>query len=150
MVDADRSLVFVADADQDRGDLVRQCLKIGYERLAGELAGGMAAWRAAGLADLRIELSANAPAPTASVIDVRQASEYAAGHVAATTHLELGSLAGQAVGVASAEPVLMCGHGERAMTAASLLERNGSRPAVFQGGPRDLARKRGEQLISDR
>lgn len=150
MVDADRALVFVADAHQDRGDLVRQCLKIGYEKLTGELAGGMASWRTAGLAEQRIELSARAPAPTATVVDVRQASEYAAGHAAATTHLELGSLAGQVASVASTEPVLMCGHGERAMTAASLLERNGSRPAVFQGGPRDLARKRGEQLISDR
>ena len=118
-----------ADADQDRVDLVRQCLKIGYERLTGELAGGMAGWRAAGLDEMRIELSANAPAARATVIDVRQASEYAAGHAAATTHIELGSLAEQQV--ESAYPVLMCGHGERAMTAASLLERTGSRPAVF-------------------
>ena len=57
-VEADRDLVFVVDADQDREDLVRQCLKIGYERLAGELAGGMAAWRAAGLAERRLELTA--------------------------------------------------------------------------------------------
>ena len=150
MVDADRDLVFVADADQDRGDLVRQCLKIGYEKLAGELAGGMASWRAAGLSEQRIDLSTDAPAATAAVLDVRQASEYAAGHAEATTHVELGSLAGQAVSVASTEPVLMCGHGERAMTAASLLERTGSRPAVFLGGPRDLARERGQQLVRGR
>ena len=149
-VDADRALVFVADADQDRGDLVRQCLKIGYENLAGELAGGMASWRAAGLTEQRIELNADAPAAMATVVDVRQASEYAAGHAEATTHVELGSLAGLAVSVAATEPVLMCGHGERAMTAASLLERTGSRPAVFLGGPRDLARVRGEQLVRGR
>ena len=148
MVDADRALVFVADADQDRVDLVRQCLKIGYEKLVGELAGGMALWRAAGLAEQRIELSPRPPTAMATVIDVRQASEYAAGHAAATEHAELGSLARQAVSVAS--PVLMCGHGERAMTAASLLERTGQRPAVFQGGPGDLARERGEQLITGR
>jgi glyoxylase-like metal-dependent hydrolase (beta-lactamase superfamily II)/rhodanese-related sulfurtransferase len=148
MVDADRALVFVADADQDRGDLVRQCLKVGYEKLTGELGGGMASWRTAGRGEQRIELSPQTPAPTATVIDVRQASEFVAGHAAATTHVELGSVAGQAVSVASAEPVLMCGHGERAMTAASLLERSGLRPAVFQGGPRDLARERGEQLIT--
>jgi rhodanese-related sulfurtransferase len=148
MIDADRALVFVADADQDRVDLVRQCLKIGYERLTGELAGGMASWRAAGLDEMRIELSANAPAAATEIIDVRQAGEYAAGHAAATTHIELGSLAEQQVGAAS--PVLMCGHGERAMTAASLLERTGSRPAVFQGGPRELVSARGEQLVSGR
>jgi hydroxyacylglutathione hydrolase len=149
MVDADRDLVFVADANQDRVDLVRQCLKIGYEKLIGEIAGGMAAWRATGLEELWIEISANAPPPMAHILDVRQASEYTAGHAVATTHVELGSLAGQALGVVE-EPVLMCGHGERAMTAASLLERTGSRPAVFRGGPRELARARGEQLVSGR
>lgn len=146
-VEPGRALAFVADADQDRGDLVRQCLKIGYEDLAGELAGGMAAWRAAGLPEQQIDLSPNPPAPMATVLDVRQANEYAAGHAPATTHVELGSLARQAASLASAEPVLMCGHGERAMTAASLLERSGSRPAVFLGGARDLARARGEQLV---
>ena len=85
MVEAHRDLVFVVDADQDREDLVRQCLKIGYERLAGELAGGMAAWRAAGLAERRLELTGAAPAPTATVVDVRQASEYMAGHAPATS-----------------------------------------------------------------
>ena len=40
--------MFVVGADQDRDDLVSQALKIGYEKLAGELTGGMAAWRAAG------------------------------------------------------------------------------------------------------
>jgi hypothetical protein len=40
-----------------------------------------------------------------------------------------------AVTLASDQPVLMCGHGERAMTGASLLERNGARPAVFLDGP---------------
>jgi hydroxyacylglutathione hydrolase len=147
MVEAGRALVFVADADQDRGDLVRQCLKIGYEELAGELAGGMTSGRAAGLPEQQIELSPNPPAPMATVVDVRQASEYAAGHAPATMHVELGSLVERAASVAPANPVVVCGHGERAMTGASLLERSGSRPAVFLGGARDLARARGEQLV---
>jgi hydroxyacylglutathione hydrolase len=142
--------VFVLDADQDRDDLVRQCLKIGYEELAGELDGGMTPWRAAGLPEQQLELSPNAPAPTATVLDVRQASEYVDGHAPATTHVELGSLVERAASVAPANPVVMCGHGERAMTGASLLERSGSRPAVFLGGPRDLARERGEELVRDR
>lgn len=146
-VEADRDLVFVVDADQDRGDLVNQCLKIGYERLAGELEGGMESWRAAGFPEQQLELSAAAPDRAATVVDVRQSSEYAAGHAPDTTHVELGGLAGGAAAPASEEPVLMCAHGERAMTAASLLERKGARPAVFLGGPRDLVRERGEQLV---
>jgi rhodanese-related sulfurtransferase len=150
LVAADRTLAFVLDAEQDRNELVRQCLKIGYEHLAGELAGGMASWRAAGLPERRMELSAMAPARMAAVLDVRQASEYAAAHAVGTTHVELGSLLDQAAEVGHANPVVMCGHGERAMTGASLLERHGSRPAVFLGGPRDLARERGEPLVRSR
>jgi rhodanese-related sulfurtransferase len=37
---AERPLVLVLGSGQDRADLVRQALKIGYEHLAGELAGG--------------------------------------------------------------------------------------------------------------
>src|SRR5713101_9460156 len=44
LTDPSQPLVFVLDETQDRGDLVRQALKIGYENLAGELAGGMPAW----------------------------------------------------------------------------------------------------------
>src|SRR5688572_17392087 len=36
LVGRHQSLVFVVDDDQDRAELVRQCLSIGYERFAGE------------------------------------------------------------------------------------------------------------------
>jgi rhodanese-related sulfurtransferase len=42
-------LVFVLDENRDRGELARQCRTIDYDGRVGELAGGMAAWRAAGL-----------------------------------------------------------------------------------------------------
>ncbi|MDQ2941589.1 MAG: rhodanese-like domain-containing protein [Chloroflexota bacterium] len=148
LVEAGRALVFVADTDQDRADLVRQCLKIGYEHLAGELADGMEKWRAAGLPEQRTELSANAPARQTPILDVRQSNEYLTGHVPAAIHLELGSVAGQVAGLRSANPLVMCGHGERAMTGASLLERDGSRPSVFLGGPNELVQQRGERLAS--
>lgn len=148
LVAPERDVVFVVDADQDREELVRQCLKIGFERLAGELAGGMAAWRAAGLLEQRTKLGAGAPTPGTPILDVRQSSEYVGGHVSNAIHIELGGLAEAAAELAAADPVVMCGHGERAMTGASLLERRGSRPSVFAGGPSQIARSRGEQLTS--
>ena len=43
--------------------------------------------------------------------------------------------------------VTMCGHGERAATAASLLERAGhTAVAVLPGGPPDWARATGRRL----
>lgn len=43
LVPADTPLVFVFDSDQDRGELVRQCLDVGHEHLLGELDGAMTA-----------------------------------------------------------------------------------------------------------
>jgi hydroxyacylglutathione hydrolase len=41
----------------------------------------------------------------------------------------------------------MCGHGERAMTAATLLQRGGARHvSVMQGGAHDWAKATGNQL----
>ena len=73
------------------------------------------------------------------MLDVRQDAEYAAGHIPGAVHIELGDLPARAQD-APAGAVVMCGHGERAMTAASLLQRAGHRGlAVLAGGPEDWA-----------
>lgn len=128
-------LVFVLGADQDRDDLVQQCLKVGYERLAGELAEGMDAWRAAGYREARIPLVGTAALPGTNLLDVRQADEYAAGSIPDAAHIELGSLSNRTADVADEPLTVYCGHGERAMTGASILERAGHRDlAVLDGG----------------
>ena len=72
--------MFVLDREQDRSDLVRQALGIGYEALAGEVAGGFDAWRDAGRPMAATALTRTAGA--GPVLDVRQASEFGSGHVA--------------------------------------------------------------------
>ncbi len=150
LLEPDRPLAFVAGHGQDRAEIVRQCLKIGYEHLAGELAHGMAAWRAAGLPERQTALVRDQVPLPEPVLDVRQAAEYTAGHVPGAIHLELGSLPAKASGLTAAPRTVMCGHGERAMTAASLLEREGGRPAVFLGGPEDWSRTRDQPLSTGR
>ncbi|MFE1952777.1 rhodanese-like domain-containing protein [Streptomyces sp. NPDC059524] len=142
----DAPLAFVADADQDPGEIVRQAYKIGYERIAGHLAGGMAAWRAAGLPVARTPYLTPDQAPDTAYVDVRQRSEYAAGHVPGALHLELGTLAGH-VGDTPEGALVACGHGERAMTAASVLEHAGHPGVrVLNGRPRDYAAAHGLRL----
>jgi rhodanese-related sulfurtransferase len=71
---------------------------------------------------------------------VRQTAETDAGHVPGATHVELGDLSAGTVRVPAAVSVVMCGHGERAMTAASMLERSGRTGiAVLIGGPDEWA-----------
>jgi hydroxyacylglutathione hydrolase len=134
LVPDDRPLVVVLDPDQDRGDLVHQARKVGYERLAGELAGGMAAWEAAGLPVARITLVGPDAVEGRRVLDVRQEAEFAAGHVPGAVHVELGAL-GDRVDLPPGPMLVICGHGERAMGAASLLARGGREGlSVVEGG----------------
>jgi hydroxyacylglutathione hydrolase len=154
LVDDTQPLVVVLDGDQDRVELVRQCRTIGYDHLAGELAGGMAAWRAAGLPERRIPLvTAEQLGPeSGTVLDVRQASEVATGYLPGAVAIELGALADgldrAAQGVGSGPVTVMCGHGERAMTAASLLARGGhhGQVRVLLGGPDDWQAATGRPL----
>jgi hydroxyacylglutathione hydrolase len=134
-------LVFVLDAEQDRAELVRQARNIGYDAILGELEGGIDAWRSAGhlVATIPLEPAERVSRP---IVDVRQHSEYVVGHIPGAHHVELGSIPDADV---PAGPVaVMCGHGERAMTAASLLAREGRGDViVIVGGPDDWARDHG-------
>jgi hydroxyacylglutathione hydrolase len=121
LVDIDRPTVFVLDADTDRRELVRQCLTIGHEALLGELEGGVDAWRAAGYpVDALPIVSATGDE---TVLDVRQDNEWDAGHLAGALHIELGALPGATV--PDGAITVMCAHGERAMTGASILQAAG-------------------------
>ena len=142
-------LVIVADPGQDLGEVSWQALKIGYGNLAGTLAGGMPAWEAAGRPVAATALLTPGQVDPAAVIDVRQAGEYAGGHLPGARNIELGTLAGQAARVGAGPVVTMCGHGERAATAASVLERAGhTAVAVLPGGPPDWAEATGLALES--
>lgn len=145
LTEPDRPVIFVLDADQDRRQVVWQALNVGQENLAGELAGGVRAWGSAGLPLRRVRL-VDAGAVTGTILDVRQASEFAAGHVPGARNVELGALA--TAPVAPCPAVVMCGHGERAMTAASLLAaRHGVEGVdVAVGGPLDWSAATGRPL----
>jgi hydroxyacylglutathione hydrolase len=142
-----RPLVFVLDDTQDRAEVVRQALKIGYEQLAGELAGGMAAWTGPAR---RIGLT-SAGQVSGPVLDIRQDSEYGAGHIPGAVHVELGALADGGTQIGPGPLTVICGHGERAMTAASLLAAAGrSDLTVAVGGPADWAAATGRPLQTGR
>jgi hydroxyacylglutathione hydrolase len=133
LIEPHRALVFVLDPDQDRADLVRQCLDVGHENLVGELDGGIDAWTQSGRPTRTIPLVEPA-AMTRRVIDVRQANEYATGHLPGAVNIELGAVSN--VELAAGPLTVMCGHGERAMTAASILAVGGrDEIAVLDGGP---------------
>lgn len=142
----DTPLVFVTNADQDLAELSWQALKIGYERLAGHIDGGMDAWTADGGIQERIELLTADRVGRRPVLDIRQRAEHIAGHIPGAVHIELGDLTERSA-EAPRHAVVACGHGERAMTAASLLKRAGHEGfAVLDGGPADWSKATGRLL----
>ena len=159
LTDPDQPIVVVRDAtsqtDADLDDVAWQALKVGYDNVVGELDGGLPRWRDAGLPVATTTVTDASGAATGisdrqtTVLDVRQANEYAAGHLPGAVHLELGRLTDPDTLVSVPEgPVLvMCGHGERAMSAASLLLAAGRTDvAVLAAGPDDLAAATGTAL----
>ena len=151
-----RPLIVVLGAGQDRGELVEAALLVGYDNLAGELDGGMSAWRAAGLSTASIPLldpAADHLPDGSRVLDVRQRSEWASGHLPGAVHAELGTLTGPAAGLPEGPVAVMCGHGERAMTGASLLAAGPGGAAavsVLRGGPADWAKAAGQAIAQER
>lgn len=139
LVDRTRPVVFVADDTVDRRDLVWAALTIGFEHLVGELADGMDAWRASGRRVTSTPLVDASAAHGRHVVDIRQRPEFTAGHVPNAIHVELGSLTTETRMVPRSGVLVHCGHGERAMSAASLLERSGHADvAVLAGAPDQL------------
>jgi hydroxyacylglutathione hydrolase len=135
VVEPDRPLILLLDDPGEWDDLVRQALRIGYEKVVGYVAGGLEAWRHAGLPTestgrLTVEglagrLAAGGPAAPL-VIDVRQAGEFAAGHVPGSVHIRAGDLQSRVHDLPRDRPIAtICASGYRSSIAASLLRRAG-------------------------
>jgi len=139
-------IVVVRNPDQDPADILWPALTIDFANIAGELAGGIPARRAAGGPLVATPL-VRPDRVAGAVLDVRQDSEYLAGHLPDAVHIELGDLAAHADSVPDEAIAVMCGHGERAITAATLLRRAGHhRVSVLDGGPGDWAQATGRPL----
>jgi glyoxylase-like metal-dependent hydrolase (beta-lactamase superfamily II)/rhodanese-related sulfurtransferase len=112
---------------------VTQLIRIGFDKLEGYLAGGMAAWQAEGrpvrsypiatVDDLcHAYLAGEAP----RILDVRQPTEFSEGHVPDSMNFFVGDLPHRLHDVPKDEEVwVVCAGGRRASLAASLLDREG-------------------------
>ncbi|WP_129785534.1 MBL fold metallo-hydrolase [Promicromonospora panici] len=149
LADPGRPVIIVRDPGQDVEDIVWGAANVGFDILAGELAEGMAAWTQAGQPTTTALIDARqlADEPDLAVLDVRQGAEFAGGHVPGARNVELGALPGRVTEVPDGPLVVMCGHGERAMSAASILEHAGHTDVrVLSGGSDDWAAAAGHSL----
>ncbi|MEU2253440.1 MBL fold metallo-hydrolase [Nocardia xishanensis] len=153
LVDPDRPVVIVRGEDQNPEDIAWEAAKVGFDSLAGELGGGMAAWTGpvAAAAVQLLEAERCTTESPVTVLDIRQHGEFAAGHVPGARNIELGALAQNLIELPDGPVLVMCGHGERAMGAASILERSGRTDVrVLAGHPVDYAHVLGQELRVER
>lgn len=142
-------IVLVAEDPERAGEARVRLARVGIERVAGYLEGGVAAWEGAGerLATLpqmpadelahRLAPAARAgPSPDVApiaVLDVRRPAEWEAGHIEGARLLPLGALLQQLEAKGAALPpagravAVICQSGYRSSLAASLLARAGYR-----------------------
>ncbi len=137
VVDPDAKLVVVAASDGYEMEAAELLGAVGLG-VAGFLEGGMTAWRSEGRSVARIELidvdelAARLEADDAPlVLDVRDADEYAEGHIPGSLHIPFGEL-GDRLDELPREGAIaaVCSGGKRSGLGASILQREGFEDVV--------------------
>lgn len=151
LVDLDRRVVIVRNPDQDLDEVWWQAAKIGHDHLVGQVPDGLEEWYADRRPTAGIPLVGAGDVGDRAVLDIRQPGEFGAGHVPGARNVPLADVADHPEAVPHGPTVVMCGHGERAMGAASLLARAGRTDlAVLDGGADDWAQATGQRLETGR
>ena len=160
VVDPESEVVVAAETDAEARRLARLLEAVGFRRIAGLLAGGIAAWRDAGLPVETTpaigvpELAERLRRGEVRLLDVRDRDEWEEGHVDGSRHLPYYDLrdgvpddlrnGGKPIAVA-------CSVGNRSSIAVSLLRRAGVDDVVHvaSGGVAELAGE-GIELVHER
>lgn len=139
----DRPLLLVSEGE-DSTPVVRTLIRLGYDELAGALAGGMLAWHMSGRASAAVEVvTAQAlcrrleQGADAWILDVRSEEELEnEGEVADAHHVHITQLSDHLDVVRRDRPIyVFCGSGLRSMVGASVLQRAGVKDVhVVLGG----------------
>jgi hydroxyacylglutathione hydrolase len=125
----DRPILLVSETDDVKGP-ARLLMRMGFDNVAGFLAGGMRAWHKAGLDSESIEMITvqdlcrrldRGEEPW--ILDVRSAEEVKDSEIPSAHHIHLTQLRERMDNVVPDHRIyIFCGSGRRSMTAASLLQ----------------------------
>jgi hydroxyacylglutathione hydrolase len=137
--DPQREIVFVGRDDEDGRRAARLALAVGLRRLGGFLHGGMTSWRQEKRPIVRVERLPldELPGRDVQILDVRERSEWEAGHIPGSAFTPWHDIDALPEGLDPERPIaVVCGSGQRAAVAASLVLRAGAREVihVVEGG----------------
>jgi glyoxylase-like metal-dependent hydrolase (beta-lactamase superfamily II)/rhodanese-related sulfurtransferase len=150
LADREQEIVFIGRDDEDGRRAGQLAVAVGIRKLAGYLHGGMTSWRQERRPAERIErlavdelLELARTDPDLQVLDVRERKEWDEGHLPGSLFTAWHDITALPEGLDGARPVaVVCGSGQRAATAASLLQRFGAQRVihVVDGGVSTLGR----------
>jgi hydroxyacylglutathione hydrolase len=149
LVDREQEIVFIGRDDEDGRRAGQLAVAVGIRKLGGYLHGGTTSWRQEKRDAQRIErmpidelaASINDQSGDLQILDVRERSEWNAGHVPGSVFEAWHDITTVPDGLDPARPIaVVCTSGQRAATAASLIQRFGAGRVVHvvEGGVPNL------------
>lgn len=131
LADLDREVVFVGRDNEDARRAGRLAVAVGLRKFGGFLDGGMTSWRQENRAVQTIErvpvdaLADRAAGDAVQILDVREQQEWNTGHIPGSAFTPWHDITGLPDGLDPERPIaVICGSGQRAATAASLIQRH--------------------------
>ena len=129
----DQDIGLVADSLDDLKPAVRYLVRIGFDRIAGYLHGSLGEWEIHGKYFLSIpaihagEIQERmSEKKSFTLLDVRTEEEFRRAHLPGAQHIFLGDLESRLDEIGPRRPVTtFCGSGQRAIIAASVLQKHG-------------------------
>ena len=157
LADREQEIVLIGRDDDDGRVAGRLAVAVGLRKLGGYLHGGMTSWRQEGrdaavterlaLDDLPARADAD---PGLQLLDVREQAEWDAGHIPGSSFMPWHDIAEVPAGLDPGRPIaVLCGSGQRAATAASLVQRHGGQSVIHVvGGGVPRWGRLGQPLVS--
>jgi hydroxyacylglutathione hydrolase len=140
----EQEVVFIGSDDEDGRRAGRLAAAVGIRNLGGYLHGGMTSWRQEKrpvshterlpLSEIPARLRAE---PDLQILDVRDPGEWESGHIGGSVLKTWHDITDVPDGLDPDRPIaVICGSGQRAAVAASLIQRHGARKVihVVEGG----------------
>jgi hydroxyacylglutathione hydrolase len=138
LADREQPIVFIGRDDDDGLQAGRLAVAVGIDKFAGYLHGGITDWRQErrpadrterlALEDLPDRIAADSQL---QVLDVRERTEFDDGHIPGSQFVPWHDIRALPDGLDPDRPVaVVCGSGQRAATAASLLRRHGAEQVI--------------------
>jgi hydroxyacylglutathione hydrolase len=138
VADLEQEILFIGRDDEDGRRAGQLAIAVGIRKLGGYLHGGMTSWRQEHRPVQRIErlpldeLAARVEQqPALQILDVRERQEWDAGHIPDSGFEAWHDIKAVPDGLDPSRPIaVICGSGQRAATAASLIQRFGGEQVI--------------------